>query len=89
MTGGSIHLHQIHHPHNKCDLYKPRLQGQKVPRAREQCQTFDMGIIYVRESSTGLELVAMVAIQNKSEALIITAIDAIIWLLSLWLSEIC
>lgn len=53
----------------KCDLHSPRLQGpQRVPGAREQCQTFDMGIIDAGKSSTGLELVAMVAIQNKSEA---------------------
>lgn len=53
----------------KCGLYNLRLQGpQRVPGAREQCQTFDMGIIYVGESSTGLELVPTVVIENKSEA---------------------
>lgn len=34
----------------KRDLYSPRLQGaQRVPGAREDCQTFDMGVIYAGE----------------------------------------
>lgn len=66
MTGGSICLHQTHqtYTHVKCDLYSPR--PRRVPGGRRVVSNNDVGNFYGEESSTGLELVAMVAMQNKS-----------------------